>query len=349
VTSRHPAADWDRLACRVGLVGLLVTVLSGPTTLGHRSVPAGATPRRCNGLAVLCDRSLGDVVFATSHNSMSSSVDRFRGPNQGETIAQQLRKGIRGFQIDAYLGATRKNRIYTDLSRSDPVQSDLPPALVRAGLALHRRLGAPLRRNRFDVYLCHTLCELGAVSFEQTLRDMRRFLDRHPDDVLLLVIEDYVPPEQLLSSFDDSDLSDRLLPVAATAALPTLGEMLAEGKQMLATLENGDLPPLLPNAFLRLVEETPFTFLTASALDTQDSCIDNRGPVGAPIFQLNHWLTPAGGRRARAVNYRVLRRRVDECRARRGRAPTLVAVDFAEDSDVIEVTRDMNTSTRASG
>jgi hypothetical protein len=338
-----------RLACRAGVVGLLVALLSGPTNLGHRGVPAGATPRRCNGLAVLCDRPLGDVVFATSHNSMSSSTGGFRGPNQGETIAQQLRKGIRGFQIDAYLGATRKKRVYTDLSRSDPGQSDLPSPLVRAGLELHRRLGAPLRRSSFDVYLCHTLCELGAVSVEQTLRDMRRFLDRHPDDVLLLVIEDYVPPEQLLASFDDAELSDRLLPVGAAAELPTLGEMLAEGKQMLVTLENGDLPPLLPNAFLRLVEETPFTFLTARALDTQVSCVDNRGPVRAPIFQLNHWLTPAGGRRARAVNFRVLRQRVDECRTRRGRTPTLVAVDFAEDSDVIDVTREMNTSTRASG
>ncbi len=72
-----------------------------------------ATARRCNGAARLCARSLGTVAFATTHNSMASSADGFRPPNQRWSLATQLEHGIRGFQLDAYLGTPRGSRVYT--------------------------------------------------------------------------------------------------------------------------------------------------------------------------------------------------------------------------------------------
>jgi hypothetical protein len=90
-----------------------------------------------------------------------------------------------------------------------------------------------------------------------------------------------------------------------------------------------------------LVDETPFTFLTAPALRSASSCAPNRGLEDAPIFQLNHWVTPPSPRRARAANA-LLRARVERCGAERGRVPTLVAVDFAESSNVVSVVRRLN-------
>ena len=74
--------------------------------------------------------------------------------------------------------------------------------------------------------------------------------------------------------------------------------------------------------------------------------VEHRGVAAAPIFQFNHWVTPAGYRRSRAVNFAPLGARIAACRELRGRAPTLVAVDFAETSDVLQVVRDLNRRVR---
>ena len=304
-------------------------------------------PRKCNGSAALCDVALGDVAFATTHNSMASSADGFRPPNQGTTIAQQLEDGIRGFQIDAYEGFIRDGTVSTDLSGSfGDVVTDLPPNLVRAAeridSRLDRRLGTPPAGTPTTVYLCHTFCELGAIPMLDVAEDIRAFLDEHPHEVLVFVIEDYVTPERIAAVLDDAGLGGELLPVTAGEPLPTLREMISRGTRILVSLENGNGGPTLPNAFAALVEETPFTFLTAGSLRGPASCAVNRGPAGAPVFQFNHWVTPAGLTRSRVVNFARLRDRVDECTVVRGRTPTLVAVDFSETSDVLAVVRDLN-------
>jgi hypothetical protein len=291
----------------------------------------------------LCELSIGDVAFATSHNSMSTATDGFLGPNQDLTIPQQLRAGIRGFQIDAYEGVTRSGRVYTELAGPFGSQvTDLPAPLVATAARIRERIGAPPAGTPTTVYLCHTFCEIGAIEMATVARQMRAFLDAHPRDVLMVVIEDSVTPERLLDVFDDAGLSDRFVAFEPGVPLPTLGDALASGKQLLVSLENGDGGPTMPNAFMALVQETPFTFLTGSSLRDAASCIPNRGVAGAPVFQFNHWVTPAGARRSSVVNHRTLRQRVAECTEARGRAPTLVAVDFVGDSDVVSVTRSLN-------
>jgi hypothetical protein len=317
---------------------------AAPTLLGaDATAPPAREVRRCNGAARLCDVPLGDVAFPATHNSMASSVDGFRPPNQGTTIAQQLDDGIRGFQIDAYEGFAREDRVLTDVAGAfGDRATDLPRPLVRVAEAVHRRLGAPPPGTPSTVYLCHTFCELGAIPMREAADQVRAFLDDHPHEVLVIVIEDYVAPERIRAVFDDAGLGDELLALTPGAPLPTLGEMIALGTRLLVTLENGDGGLTLPNAFVALVEETPFTFTTTRRLRGAESCAPNRGPVGAPIFQFNHWLTPQGRERSRAVNYRRLRERVAECAEVRGRPPTLVAVDFSEISDVVDVAQELN-------
>ena len=152
------------------------------------------------------------------------------------------------------------------------------------------------------MYLCHTFCEIGAVSMVEELDELRTFLDAHPDDVLVLVIEDYVSPERIRQEFEAARLGHELFPVEPGATLPTLGAMVRADQRLLVSLENGDGGPTLPNAFTGLVQETPFTFLRPSALDGATSCVPNRGVAGSPIFQFNHWVTPPTRGRARLVN-----------------------------------------------
>jgi hypothetical protein len=318
---------------------LALAVVLGTTS----SAGAGtAKPRTCNGLTRLCGRSLGDVAFATTHNSMASSADGFRPPNQRRTIAAQLAHGIRGFQIDAFFGTPRKGHVYTDLSGPLGQAAELPPHLVTVARAIHRRLGAPPAGTPYDVYLCHVFCELGAVPMLDEMRTMREFLETHPREVLVMVVEDYVPPERLAAVMRDAGLGSMLLAVIPGAPLPTLGAMLATGKRVLVTLENGDGGPTMPNAFSGLVQETPFTFRRPRNLEAASSCATNRGLPGSPVFQFNHWVTPAESITARRVNSSVLRERVARCMTERDRAPTLVAVDFAEDGDLLRVVDTIN-------
>jgi hypothetical protein len=304
--------------------------------------PARASNAPCNGEPQLCARRLGDVAFATTHNSMASTANRFVPPNQRRSLQAQLDHGIRAFQIDAFFGTPRHGRVYTDLSGPLGQAAELPAPAVRTAQVLHRRLGAPPAGTRYDVYLCHVFCEIGAVRMLDEMQTVRAFLDEHPREVLVMVIEDYVPPDALLGVLREAGLEPSLLPVDPAAPLPTLQQMIDSGKRLQVSLENGDGAPLLPNAFSGLVEETPFTFARPRGLERPASCAEQRGIPDAPVFQFNHWVTPAEPVTARRVNTSILRARVAECTRVRGRGPTLVAVDFAEQGDLLGVVERLN-------
>jgi hypothetical protein len=308
------------------------------------SSTADAAPRQCNGSAALCDRSVGDVAFATAHNAMSSVTDRFKGPNQDHPIARQLAFGIRGFQIDAFPGVRRRVGVQTDTSALvGKVTRDMSPDLVAVGEALHRRLGRSTGSDQSELFLCHVFCELGAVSMIGELRTIRRFLQRHPNEVLMIVIEDHVAADRIRGEFTRAGLADMMLAVAPAEPLPTLGEMLADGKRLVVMLENGDGGPTLPNGFADLLQETPFKFRNVDQLRQPSSCRPNRGIPDGPVFQLNHWVTPASRRGSEDANaMKELGRRARRCQEKRGARATLVAVDFAERGAVLRVVRELN-------
>ena len=56
----------------------------------------------CNEETFLCDRSVADVLFAGTHNSMSAEQNGWLGPNHIYPIPIQLSDGIRALNIDTY-------------------------------------------------------------------------------------------------------------------------------------------------------------------------------------------------------------------------------------------------------
>ena len=56
----------------------------------------------CNNHAHLCDRTPPEVLFAGTHNSMSSAEEEWIAPNHNWAIPQQLQDGIRALNIDTY-------------------------------------------------------------------------------------------------------------------------------------------------------------------------------------------------------------------------------------------------------
>jgi hypothetical protein len=334
---RH--ARSTRFASRASAIAIACALVAVAVLV---AAPADATGDGCNGAARLCDRSLGDVAFATTHNSMASSANSFVPPNQRRGLKSQLDHGIRALQIDAFFGAPRRGRVYTDLSGPLGKAAELPRPAVQAAQLLHRRLGAPPAGTAYDVYLCHVFCEIGAVRMLDEMKVVRAFLEAHPREVMVIVIEDYVPPDAIRAVLHDAGLDSELLAVDPSAPLPTLGQMIDAGTRLQVSLENGAAPPTLPNAFSGLVEETPFTFARPRGLERPASCSVKRGTAGAPVFQFNHWVTPAEHVTARRVNSSILRQRLAECKDARGRGPTLVAVDFAEQGDLLPVVDRLN-------
>jgi hypothetical protein len=65
------------------------------------------------------------------------------------------------------------------------------------------------------------------------------------------------------------------------------------------------------------------------------------------LFQINHWVTPAGAAptvaQAKEVNaYDVLMPRVQACMGERGRFPTIIGVDFYDQGDLLKVVNELN-------
>ncbi len=88
------------------------------------------------------------------------------------------------------------------------------------------------------------------------------------------------------------------------------------------------------------MQDTPYTF----AAPTDFSCAVNRGPADAPLFELNHFITnkqPPSVQVGREVNaYDVLMGRVQQ--QERGLFPTIVAVNFYDQGDLLKVVDRLN-------
>jgi hypothetical protein len=191
------------------------------------------------------------------------------------------------------------------------------------------------------MYFCHGFCELGAYELAPTLEDIRRFMVSHPDEVVLLLIEDYVEPAAIAKAFEEADL----LPLVYQDPIlvwPTLGAFVASGRRLLVWIESGKpgVPWLRP--FQATWQETPYTFHTPADF----SCRPNRGGTKGSLFLMNHWIetTPAPRpSNAAIVNaYDLLYGRARKCERERKHRVNVVQVDFFQTGDVLRVVDSLN-------
>lgn len=304
----------------------------------------------CNGRIEFCTRRLDEVVFPTTHNSPTAAEDGFLLPNQERGMAKQLRDGVRGFQIDTYLGTVRTNGgtsvVFTNLTDDKllTIEDAVGPELAAQALQFRQVVGPPPANAREDVYLCHNFCELGAVKMSDEVDTFRRFLERNPTDVIIWIIQDEMPAEELLPVLKAGRLDRYIATIDPTKPLPTLAEMIASGRRLVIGLENGDLGPQILNVFDDgLVQEVRYNYRTVDELLAPDSCLPLRGRRDAPLFQFNHWVTPASLRAAREINtVDFLGGRARRCQSERDLIPNLLAVDFYESGGLFPVAEALN-------
>ncbi len=305
---------------------------------------------RCNGQAALCGRRLDDVAFLGTHNSMAA--DREPGwlfPAQEAGIGAQLREGVRALLVDTHYGFPARRGVVTDLS--GPTQSraklveEAGEQFVRTAERLRARL-SPKASTQRELYLCHAFCEVGATQALAAFRSIHRFLVEHPEEVLVLSIQDDTGPADTAELVRESGLIDEVYRGRVAKPWPTLRQLIDRDERVLLLVEQG--PPSEPWVHLQrsVAQETPYHFSTPAELAAPASCAPNRGGVEGSLFLVNHWVDTSPAPRvsiAKRVNARrFLEPRLRRCRARRRLLPNVVAVDFYREGDAQAVVDRLN-------
>jgi uncharacterized membrane protein HdeD (DUF308 family) len=337
-----------KAAWRAGLVLSLAALFAVAIAWFGRPRPAPTmlAADACNGAPALCARPLDEVVLPGSHNSMSSAdVPAWLFPQHERGILSQLQDGIRALLVDVHYGIPVESAVKTDLDREQTSREKLEEAVgkegVDAAMRIRDRLVGKVEGTP-GLYLCHGFCELGATPLPAVLRQVHEFLVQNPNEVLVLVVEDYVEPADLAAAFVESGLDGLVYRRPPGPPWPTLREMIDARERVLVLTESGrpGVPWIHP-AF-EVMQETPYRFKQPSEL----SCAPHRGGAGGSLLLVNNWIdtTPAPKpSNAAIVNaYDALLARARKCEAQRKRRPNLIAVDFYRTGALFQVARTLN-------
>jgi hypothetical protein len=353
-----PASEPRSRSRRIGLgsvavVALVALVTGGLVLTARRSArraDAAGQPT-CNGDTTLCDLPLNLVLFPGTHNSMSSALyPGWLFAEHALTVEGQLDKGVRALLIDTHYGVPSASKlpgsetqlVLTDRAAElhDPKEERADPAAAARADQLAARAPKAATAKR-GIYLCHARCELGATRFGDTLANIKSWVNAHPDEVLMIMVEDHTDPVETANAIAASGLADRAYTLQKDKPLPTLGDMITARKNVLIAAEVGGsgTPPWYHKAYDWLFQETPYSFDKAEDFN----CAPNRGPANAPLFLVNHWLSNHDPGVYNKVNSRAeLTKRLRECIAQRGRMPNVIAVDFSARGDLVGTVKATN-------
>lgn len=338
------------------VAALFIAVAVGAFVGNGGTSTASPAPGPCNGHRELCNRTLPAVALPATHNSMSVPLPGWFSSVQERPIAGQLHDGIRGLLIDTHyadrLGDGRLRTYFGERSKLRKVasQDGVSPESVDAALRLRERLGFRGEGER-GMYLCHSFCELGGTRLGEVLDDLHDFLVANPGEVVVVINQDYVTPKDFVGAVDQAGLGDMVLTPPADGRWPTLRQMIDRNERVVFLAENeAGAAPWYQLAYRSLTEETPYHFSRPAQLTrragTAATCRENRGPAGAPLFLVNHWVTtdplPLPSQASTVNAYKPLLARLQDCRRLRHHLPNLVAVNFYRRGDLFAVVDKLN-------
>jgi hypothetical protein len=240
-------------------------------------------------------------------------------------------------------------RVRTDLgaegSDRNKVVEQVPAQALRVADRVAGRVGVGTLHGAPEPYLCHTLCELGADPLQRELEAIRSFLEGHPDEVVIVIVENYVPPATIERAFEQAGLTRYVATLDRRAPPPTLGELIAGGRRLVMFAEEkGGSPAWYMPAF-SFIQDTP---LGATRPD-QLSCARYRGEGDSPLLLINYWIPPfppSPSLNALIGRAAFLRGHVERCLQKRGFRGAIVAVDFYQRTSVVEVAKELNSHDR---
>jgi hypothetical protein len=337
-------------AAAVLIVGALTALVIVVTSSAPEPSIAQPNVQRgeCNGSFALCELRLNEAAWAGTHNSFSASDSPgWFIANQRHDIKRQLQDGIRLFLIDPHWGIeNNEGKVRTDFASEkrdrNKVAKSMPPEVLASAERLAGRLGAGDLKGESDVWLCHTVCELGATKMVDSMVDIREFLEANRGEVVILFIEPYVSPQDIEKVFRQAGLLRYVETLDRDSPMPTLGELVNRNKRVIVFTEkdaDGTVPWYLDG--FSFVQDTP---LGATKLK-QLSCDLERGDVDSPFLMINHWadvFPPRSSPNKPFQTEKEIIRRAKECQRNRDLPVSLIAVDHYELGDLIPAVDALN-------
>jgi hypothetical protein len=270
----------------------------------------------CNDLVILCHRTYDQVTFPETHNSFSTHEDNIYYPasNHRTGFTAQWNAGIRAFMLDTHYLTT----------------ADQTPSAVRFCHGDSDRGFSP--------------CTYGMVDPLNWLSELESEMSNEDRDVVTLLIENHVEADHLKKLFDDVGLSDQMYIHQMNAEWPTLIELINMDKRLVVFWEqSGDSAHPYFHDFLTHSWTTNYADEDTSSMD----CETLRGDSNQVVFHMNNWLKNQAGlsdptRAGEANNVEFMVDRALECIDTYGKRPTFIAVDWWEEGDVVEASKQVN-------
>jgi hypothetical protein len=353
------AGEDERITLSRSRVGALAAATSLGVLIGGVAIAlAGAGPSAsrpptlaqltCNGYAQLCSRRIDQVAFAGVHNAMSAADSPgWLIANQAHGIARQLDDGIRAFKISTHYGiGSTPGHVRTDIAaegaRANRVSEKLSGEARSALQRFSGSLGFGSAKGKPAVWLCHTLCELGATSMASFLGTVAKFLKQNPGQVLIFFDEDYVSERSLQDEFKRAGLFSHLAVLREGQQLPTLGELVRSQHNVLVFTQEPVSERYPWNMYgFKFIQDTPLKAVKPS----QFTCRLNRGLPSSPLLMMNDWADVFPPRRS--PNLPLTKRafilhRARQCESERHHIPNLILTDFYDSGDVVGAARVLN-------
>ena len=344
-----------RTAVAAALAALVIVAATGIFVGAGGTSTEPPPPGPCDGDHALCDRPLTEVALPATHNSMSVPLPGWYSAQQDRPIPDQLQDGIRGLLIDThYADRLGNGKLRTDFDtaklRRQAARDGVSPDAIDAAQRLRERLGFSGEGER-GMYLCHSFCELGGTPLHVALDELHDFLVANPGEVVVVINQDYVAPADFVSAVADAELDELAYRGPTTGDWPTLREMIESNQRVVFLAENNaGAAPWYHLAYKAITEETPYSFRRPAQLTDPSglkaTCKPNRGPEGAPLFLLNHWVTtdpiPLPSHAEKVNAYKPFLRRARNCEGIRDHVPNLLAVNFYRRGDLFRVVDAIN-------
>jgi hypothetical protein len=349
LTRRRPAVSRRRVLALAGTVAACAAAFGIAFALvGSSSNVQAKTLASCNGYAQLCSHRLDEVVFAGTHNSMSAAdTPGWLIANQDRNVARQLNDGVRAFKISTHYGVqTQTGQVYTDIAAAGDRVNRVAERLDHPSRAALQRFSRSLHRGgtggKRDIWLCHSLCELGATGMVHYLSVIRRFLELNPGNVIVLFDEDYVSEPNLRRAFKRAGLFNRLATLERGQPLPTLGELIRSRHNIVVFAQEPTSGAFQWNAdSVTWLQDTPLKAVKPS----QFTCKLYRGYSTNPLLVMNDWadiFPPRPSPNVPLVQKDFIIKRAHECAVERGKIPNLIMTDYYNRGDVVGAVSELN-------
>jgi uncharacterized membrane protein YidH (DUF202 family) len=317
----------------------------------------------CNGHSRFCNYQVDELLWATSHNAMSSSADKFVAPNNFFALSDSLKAGYRAFMLDVY---------YND---SAPVN----PFLENFGLASPTQSSSEGGRDRSQqdvadsLWLCHASCVLGHIPMVGVLNTIKAHLEANTGDVVVVMLEQYVSSADIIAVLNVTGLLEMTwIPQAKPGdwsfQWPTLRELGANNTRFIIFTDEipgsarNPLPtyPQLQYQF-DYVAETEYTVDEPTKFNcniargggnwsgNEDQIIAEVKKMSQKVFLLNNFISnplasPFEASEVNTVDF--IATRYYSCATqwllRYGAKPNFVAVDFWSQGDTLRAVDDIN-------